>query len=68
MSRRRTEFIGAIDQGTQSTRFVLYDAAGAAVASHQQEFTQHCPRAGYATALSSTIFSGAPSADGLLQS
>ena len=40
--------IGAIDQGTQSSRFIIYDAKGAVVASHQEEFLQHTSRAGYA--------------------
>lgn len=40
--------IGAIDQGTQSSRFIIYDARGAVIASHQEEFPQHTPRAGYA--------------------
>jgi glycerol kinase len=40
--------IGAIDQGTQSSRFIIYDARGAVVASHQEEFPQHTPHAGYA--------------------
>lgn len=40
--------VGAIDQGTQSTRFVIYDARGAVLGSHQEEFAQHNPRAGCA--------------------
>ncbi len=39
--------IGAIDQGTTSTRFFLYDDQGHAVASHQVEFEQIKPKAGY---------------------
>ena len=42
------ECVGAIDQGTQSTRFVLYDRKGLTVASHQVEFEQITPRAGCA--------------------
>lgn len=38
--------IGALDQGTQSTRFLLYDSRGEVLASSQLEFPQHCPRSG----------------------
>lgn len=38
--------IGAIDQGTQSTRFLLYDKTAKLVASHQVEFTQITPEPG----------------------
>jgi glycerol kinase len=37
----------AIDQGTTSTRAVVYDRAGSAVGSAQQELTQHYPRPGW---------------------
>jgi glycerol kinase len=37
----------AIDQGTTSTRAVVYDGAGRAVGSAQQELTQHYPRPGW---------------------
>lgn len=40
--------VGAIDQGTQSTRFVIYSAKGEVVAMHQEEFPQHNPHAGCA--------------------
>jgi glycerol kinase len=36
-----------IDQGTTSTRAIVFNAAVAAVASHQQEFTQLYPRPGW---------------------
>ena len=36
-------YVGAIDQGTSSTRFMLFDVEGRAVASHQVEFQQHYP-------------------------
>jgi len=32
-----TRFVGAIDQGTTSTRFIVFDRAGAVVASAQRE-------------------------------
>jgi glycerol kinase len=37
----------AIDQGTTSTRAVVYDALGRAVGSAQQELTQHYPQPGW---------------------
>lgn len=33
-------FIGSIDQGTTSTRFLIFDGTGAPIASHQMEFKQ----------------------------
>jgi len=40
-------FVGAIDQGTTSTRFMVFDHAGAEVARHQLEHDQVLPRAGW---------------------
>lgn len=40
-------FIGSIDQGTTSTRFIIFDGTGSPVASHQHEFTQHYPQSGW---------------------
>ncbi|EJL29241.1 glycerol kinase GlpK [Novosphingobium sp. AP12] len=37
----------AIDQGTTSTRSIVFDAKGAPVATAQREFTQHYPRDGW---------------------
>jgi glycerol kinase len=37
----------AIDQGTTSTRAVVYDRAASALGSAQQELTQHYPRPGW---------------------
>ncbi|MBV7410549.1 glycerol kinase GlpK [Maritimibacter sp. DP1N21-5] len=37
----------AIDQGTTSTRAILFDATMTAVASAQEEFTQHFPASGW---------------------
>jgi glycerol kinase len=42
-----TFFIGAIDQGTTSTRFIIFDGVGQPVASHQHEFKQHYPESGW---------------------
>jgi glycerol kinase len=40
-------YVLAIDQGTTSTRAVLYDGAGRAVAAASRELTQHYPRPGW---------------------
>ncbi len=41
------EFVGALDQGTTSTRFMIFDHDGAVVASDQREHRQIFPRAGW---------------------
>ena len=40
-------FVGAIDQGTTSTRFMVFDRAGRVVSSSQREHRQICPRPGW---------------------
>jgi len=40
-------FIGSIDQGTTSTRFLIFNGTGQPVASHQVEFKQMYPHPGY---------------------
>ncbi|KAF7831527.1 Glycerol kinase [Senna tora] len=40
-------FIGAIDQGTTSTRFFIYDRSARPIGSHHVEFTQFYPKAGW---------------------
>ena len=42
-----SDFVGAIDQGTTSTRFMIFDHAGAEVARHQLEHEQILPRPGW---------------------
>jgi glycerol kinase len=42
-----TAFVGAIDQGTTSTRFIVFDQAGTIVASAQQEHPQIFPQPGW---------------------
>ncbi|HEY0938851.1 MAG TPA: glycerol kinase GlpK [Steroidobacter sp.] len=42
-----TSFVGAIDQGTTSTRFIVFDQAGNIVASAQQEHAQIFPQPGW---------------------
>ena len=41
------DFIGAIDQGTTSTRFMIFDHDGREVGRHQLEHEQILPRAGW---------------------
>ena len=41
------DFVAAIDQGTTSTRCMIFDHSGAAVARHQLEHEQILPRAGW---------------------
>ncbi|MEI2766128.1 MAG: glycerol kinase GlpK [Dermatophilaceae bacterium] len=41
------DFVGALDQGTTSTRFMIFDHAGRQVARHQLEHEQILPRAGW---------------------
>jgi hypothetical protein len=40
-------FLGAIDQGTTSSRFLIFDVDGNPVATHQVEFKQIYPQSGY---------------------
>ncbi len=40
-------FVLALDQGTTSSRALLFDQAGAVVAQSQREFEQHFPRPGW---------------------
>ncbi|KAJ2878066.1 Glycerol kinase, partial [Coemansia aciculifera] len=40
-------FVGAIDQGTSSTRFLIFDVKGQIVASHQCEYQNHYAKAGW---------------------
>ncbi len=40
-------FVGALDQGTTSTRFIVFDAGGRPLGAHQLEHRQILPRAGW---------------------
>ncbi|MBF6604013.1 MAG: glycerol kinase GlpK [Chloroflexi bacterium] len=42
-----TKYVGALDQGTTSTRFIIFDHAGRVVAKDQQEHEQIYPQAGW---------------------
>ncbi len=41
------DFVGAVDQGTTSTRFMIFDHGGNEVARHQLEHEQILPQAGW---------------------
>ncbi len=41
------DFVGALDQGTTSTRFMIFDHAGREVGRHQLEHEQILPQAGW---------------------
>ena len=41
------KYVGAIDQGTTSTRFILFDKASNIICSHQLEHKQFYPQPGY---------------------
>ena len=42
-----TKFVGALDQGTTSTRFMIFDHSGQVVAIHQKEHEQIYPKPGW---------------------
>ncbi|ORZ19600.1 hypothetical protein BCR42DRAFT_410088 [Absidia repens] len=42
-----SKLVGAIDQGTTSTRFVIFDEQGTLVTHHQMELEQHSPQPGW---------------------
>lgn len=44
---RGKEYIAAVDQGTTSTRFMIFDHAGRVIGAHQMEHEQIYPRAGW---------------------
>jgi glycerol kinase len=41
------QYILSIDQGTTSSRAIVFDKAGKQIATSQKEFTQHFPKAGW---------------------
>jgi len=44
--RLQKYFVGAIDAGTTSSRFIIFDGVGNPVAQHQIEFEQKYPQSG----------------------
>ncbi|CAJ1951327.1 unnamed protein product [Sphenostylis stenocarpa] len=47
MSSEEDVFVGAIDQGTSSSRFIIYDGTSKVIGLHHVEFTQFYPEAGW---------------------
>lgn len=43
---REQWFVGSVDQGTTSSRFLIFDHHGEVVAGHQLEFENHYPESG----------------------
>lgn len=48
-------FVGSIDQGTTSSRFLIFNGAGDPVASHQIEFENLYPESGYVSVSPSAL-------------
>ena len=46
-SKSSGPFVGAIDQGTTSSRFLIFNTQGEVLASHQIEFKQYYPQSGW---------------------
>src|ERR1035437_2507396 len=44
---RMAEYVGALDQGTTSTRFMIFDHSGGVVGIDQKEHEQICPKPGW---------------------
>lgn len=49
-------FIGSIDAGTTSSRFIIFDGTGNPIAQHQIEFVQQYPKSGYVQQFSLSVF------------
>lgn len=43
---RRDVFVGSVDQGTTSTRFIIFNSAGEPLAGHQMGFANKHPQSG----------------------
>lgn len=46
INEKEEEFIGSVDQGTTSSRFIIFNSQGEPVASHQLEFDNIYPQSG----------------------
>jgi glycerol kinase len=46
-ARSVPSYVGALDQGTSSTRFVIFNQNGDIVGLHQKEHAQHYPKPGW---------------------
>jgi hypothetical protein len=49
-------FVGALDQGTSSTRFIIFDSRTNIVVSHQMELPPLYPQPGYTTVTNFSFF------------
>ena len=47
MAKPIESYVASIDQGTSSSRFMIFDHEKNVIASHQMEHTQYYPKAGY---------------------
>jgi glycerol kinase len=47
MARIMPEYVAALDQGTTSTRFIIFDRAGRILSCAQREHAQHYPQPGW---------------------
>jgi glycerol kinase len=54
--RKQHWFVGSIDQGTTSSRFLIFNGEGDPVASHQIEFKNLYPKSGYVYPCSVPVF------------
>lgn len=59
MSSSEEVFVGSIDQGTTSSRFLIFDKTGEPVAVHQEEFAQYYPNPGQVCAVEQPVKSHA---------
>jgi glycerol kinase len=46
ISNEKKQFIGAVDQGTTSSRFLIFDQQGNLITFHQVELPQSQPHSG----------------------
>ena len=56
LSASAAKYVGALDQGTSSTRFVIFDQSGEVVALSQKEHTQYYPQPGWVEHKAEEIF------------
>lgn len=57
----KERFIGTIDQGTTSTRFIIFDCTGVPIAKYQTEFRQIHEHPGYVFCSRSPLYFWPPS-------
>ncbi|KAF4348306.1 hypothetical protein F8388_003198, partial [Cannabis sativa] len=50
-----SSYVGSLDQGTTSTRFIIYDKQARPVGSHQVEFKQYYPEAGVRNCIAKAV-------------